>query len=42
MTCLTHLYLRVSPEIVVWIEDFLDDNFLIENDFTKYLKERCW
>ena len=30
-----------SSEIVVWIYDTFDNNFGIENDFAKYLKENC-
>ena len=33
--------LKVPQEIAVWIFDTFDNNFGIENDFTKYLKERC-
>ena len=29
-------------EIVVWIYNTFDNNFLILNDFTKNLKESCW
>ena len=39
---LTHQYLRVPSEIVVWIKDTFGDNFWIEDDFTKYFKESCW
>ena len=39
---LTHQYLSVPPEIVVWIEYTFDDNSWKENDFAKYLKESCW
>ena len=35
---LTHLYL-VPPADVVWICDTFENNFEIENGFTKYLKE---
>ena len=38
---LTHLCLRVPTENVVWILDTFDNNFWIENDLTKYLKESC-
>ena len=31
--------LRVLLEIVDWIKNAFDNNFGIENDFTKYLKE---
>ena len=30
---LSHYYLRVPSEIVVWIYDALDNNFKLENDF---------
>ena len=30
----THSRPRVSPEIVVWIYDTLDNNWEIKNDFT--------
>ena len=33
--------LILPSEIVVWIYDTFDDNFEIENSFTKYLKESC-
>ena len=36
---LTYLWLRVTHEIVVCIFFTFDNNFEIENDFTKYLKE---
>ena len=29
-------------EIVVWIYDTFDDNFEIENDLEKYMKEYSW
>ena len=29
-------------KIVVWIIYKFDNNFGIENNFTKYLKESCW
>ena len=28
--------------IVVWIGNIFDNNFEIENNFTKYLKDSCW
>ena len=33
--------LRVPLEIVVWIYDTFYDDFAIENDCMKYLKESC-
>ena len=36
-----HIWVRVPPEIVVWIYDTYDNNFEIVNDFTKYLLESC-
>ena len=33
---------NVPPEIVVQIWDTFDDNKVIKNYFTKYLKESCW
>ena len=41
MRVLTNYYLRVPPEIVVWIFDTLDNVFKIENRFTKCFKESC-
>ena len=38
---LTHWYLRIPPEIVVWIYDTFENNFEIDKGFTKYLKESC-
>ena len=39
---LTHLQLRVSPAIVVWIYDNFDINLGIENNFTKcFLENLC-
>ena len=38
---LTHPCLHVPLEIVVWIYDTFDNNFGIDNDFTKYLNESC-
>ena len=38
---LTYIYFRASPEMVVRITDTFDNNFEIENGFTKYLKESC-
>ena len=34
-------YPLTLTEIFVWLYIF-DNNFWIENDFTKYLKESCW
>ena len=39
---LTHSYLSIPLEIVVWIYDTFDNNFWIKNYFSKYLKEICW
>ena len=39
---LTHECLRIPPSIVVWICDTFENNFGIDNDFTKYLRESCW
>ena len=39
---LTHPCLRVPLDIVVCILSTFDSNFEIEDDFTKYFKERCW
>ena len=33
--------MQFLPEIAVWISDTFDDNFGIEDDLTKYLKESC-
>ena len=33
---------KVPLEIVVWIYDTFDNNFVIKNDLTTYLKESCW
>ena len=33
---------RFKLEIVVWIYDTFDNNFGIQNDFTKDLMESCW
>ena len=38
---LTHWCLEVPREIVVCIYDTFDNNFEIENYFTKYLKKSC-
>ena len=40
---LTHLisFLKVPPEIVIWLLNAFDVNFGIENDLIKYLKECC-
>ena len=35
-------FLRVPPEIDVWICDTLYNYSEIVNDFTKYLKQNCW
>ena len=35
-------YSTLPLEIVVWIYDTFDENFGIENDFEKYLKEYSW
>ena len=33
----------INPlEIVIWIYGIFENNFAIENDFTRYLKESCW
>ena len=32
----------VPPGIVVWNYNTFDNIFVIEDDFTKYLKESCW
>ena len=37
---LTHEHLKV-PEIDVWIDDTFDNNFLVKNNFTEYLKKSC-
>ena len=34
--------LRVPLEIVVCNEDTFDNNFWIQNDSTKFLKDSCW
>ena len=34
--------IRVPPSIVVWIYYTFENNFGIDNDFTKYLRESCW
>ena len=36
------LMLASASQIAVCIYDTIDDNFEIENDFAKYLKEICW
>ena len=38
----TYSRLGASPNIVVWIYNTLSDNFGIEDDCKKYLKESCW
>ena len=39
---LTNLCLKVTLEIVVWNFATFDNNLLIKNYFTKYLKKSCW
>ena len=39
---LTLSYLRVPLEIFIWTWHIFGNNFRINNDFTKYLKESCW
>ena len=34
-------YCVPTTEIVIWILDTFDNDFLIENDFTKYLHDSC-
>ena len=41
MEVFTNSCSRVPQEIVVWIYDTFDNNFSIENDFTKYFKTSC-
>ena len=41
LTQLAYLWLKVPPEIVVWISDTFDYNFGIKNDFIEYSKESC-
>ena len=37
-----YLKLPIPPEIVVCIKGIFDNNFWIENNFTKYLRESSW